>query len=284
MTAREEILQMAEEGVITQEEAQRLLDALGESASGQTVGDTVQEKPPACPPEGVITGCGTRTENPGKKIRVEVEVGGLQLLPSADGRLYSEVKLHSMRDRLSNYNYGVEERGEETVVHMSRKLFRPWGRNEGATLVVYVPRDTAVADCKVNVGGCTAEGVCADQLKLRTETGGIQLTGVHAQEAFVETSTGAINYGKGNAVARRLSLKANVGAVSARLPLDNGFHLSYCTNVGKVSSHLPASVTVHRAGAQNLVGDSGELTYGDGSCAIQIQANTGAIRLTADRS
>ena len=185
MTAREEILQMAEEGVITQEEAQRLLDALGESASGQTAGDTVQEKPPACPPEGVITGCGTRTENPGKKIRVEVEVGGLQLLPSADGRLYSEVKLHSMRDRLSNYNYGVEERGEETVVHMSRKLFRPWGRNEGATLVVYVPRDTAVADCKVNVGGCTAEGVCADQLKLRTETGGIQLTGVHAQEAFV---------------------------------------------------------------------------------------------------
>lgn len=281
MTAREEILQMAEEGVITQEEARRLLDALGDSASGQA-SDAAEEKPPACPSEGVIKGCGTQTEHPGKKIRVEVEVGGLQLLPSRDGRLYSEVKLHSMRDRLSNYNYGVQERGEETVVHMSRKLFRPWGRNESATLVVYVPRDTAVADCKVNVGGCTAEGVCVESLKLRTDTGGVQLTGVHAQDALVETSTGAINYGKGNAVARRLSLKANVGAVSARLPLNNSFHLRYRTNVGKVSNHLPASVTVHRTGAQNLVGDSGEMTYGDGGCQIEIQANTGAIRLAAD--
>ena len=137
MNTRAEILQMVADGVITQEEADRLIDALGASGQGQS--DPPADGKLEAPENWQENGLCTETEEPCQNIRVEVDVGGLKLLPSWDGKLRSEVKMHSMGDRLTNYSYGVETRLGETYLYLKRKMFRPWGRNGGATLVVYVP-------------------------------------------------------------------------------------------------------------------------------------------------
>lgn len=279
MNTRAEILQMVADGVITQEEADRLVEALG--ASEQKEPDPPEE--PA-PPERWSEGLRTETEEPCKNIRIEVEVGGLQLLPSWDHKLRSEVKMHSMGDRLTNYSYGTENRDGETYLYLKRKMFRPWGKNSSATLIVYIPGGLQALNCKVNVGGCQAENICVDVLKLRTETGGVKLSGVHTKETKVRVSTGGIDYGRGNRAASRLELKADVGAVAAFLSLEQGFHLFYSTNVGKVIDKLPSHIRIMKTGGQNIVGDSGEILYGDGACDIKIESSTGAIQLKEDKS
>lgn len=127
MNTRAEILQMVADGVITQEEADRLIDALGASGQGQS--DPPADGKLEAPENWQENGLCTETEEPCQNIRVEVDVGGLKLLPSWDGKLRSEVKMHSMGDRLTNYSYGVETRLGETYLYLKRKMFRPWGRN-----------------------------------------------------------------------------------------------------------------------------------------------------------
>ena len=100
MNTRAEILQMVADGVITQEEADRLIDALG--ASEQKQSDLPEDEKPEAPENWQKNGLCTETEEPCQNIRVEVDVGGLQLLPSWDEKLRSEVKMHSMGDRLTN--------------------------------------------------------------------------------------------------------------------------------------------------------------------------------------
>ncbi len=155
MNTRAEILQMVADGVITQEEADRLIDALGASGQGQS--DPPADGKLEAPENWQENGLCTETEEPCQNIRVEVDVGGLKLLPSWDGKLRSEVKMHSMGDRLTNYSYGVETRLGETYLYLKRKMFRPWGRNGGATLGVYVPSGMQRVNCKVTVGGCQVE-------------------------------------------------------------------------------------------------------------------------------
>lgn len=278
MNTQAEILQMVADGVITQKEADRLVEALG--ASEQKEPDpSVEPAPPERWPEGLRT----ETEEPCKNIRVEVDVGGLQLLPSWDEKLRSEVKMHSMGDRLTNYSYGTENRDGETYLYLKRKMFRPWGKNGGATLVVYVPRNIIALSCKVNVGGCQAENICVEVLKIRTDTGGAKLNKVKTKETEVSVSTGGIDYGRSNRASDRLELKTDVGAVTAFLPLDQGFHLFYRTNVGKLIYKLPSHIRIMKTGSQSIVGDSGEILYGNGACEIQIEAATGAIQLKEDK-
>ena len=281
MNTRAEILQMVADGVITQEEADRLIDALG--ASEQKQSDLPEDEKPEAPENWQKNGLCTETEEPCQNIRVEVDVGGLQLLPSWDEKLRSEVKMHSMGDRLTNYSYGVETRAGETYLYLKRKMFRPWGRNGGATLVVYVPHGLQKVVCKVNVGGCQAENITVEELLIHTDTGGTKLTGVQTKETKVTAATGGIDYGRGNRAANRLELKAEVGAVSAFLSLDQGFHLFYNTNVGKLIYKLPSHIRIMKTGGQNIVGDSGELFYGDGACQIQIESTTCAIQLKEEK-
>ena len=70
-----------------------------------------------------------------------------------------------------------------------------------------------------------------EELHIHTDTGGTRLTGVQTKKTKITTSTGGIDYGRGNRAANQLELKAEVGAVSAFLSLDRGFHLFYNTNV-----------------------------------------------------
>lgn len=278
MNTRAEILQMVEDGVITQEEAERLIEALG--ASEQKEADA-PEMP--APPKNWPNGICTETEEPCKKVRVEVDVGGLQLLPSWDNKLRSEVRMHSMGDRLTNYSYGAEERQGETCLYLKRKMFRPWGINGSATLIVYVPCGIQELNCKVNVGGCQVENICVDVLHLQTDTGGTKLSKVQTKETKVRVSTGGIDYGRGNRATDRLELKADVGAVAAFLSLEQGFHLFYSTNVGKLIYKLPSHIRIMKTGGQNIVGDSGEILYGDGACEMRIESATGAIQLKEDK-
>ena len=279
MNTRAEILQMVKDGVITQEEAQRLIEALSTSETQESgkAEETVR------PPEGRFEGVSPETEKPRRNVRIEVDVGGLQLLPSWDEKLRSEVKMHSIGDRLTNYSYGTEDRDGETYLYLKRKMFLPWGKNGGATLVVYVPRDIIALSCKVNVGGCQVENICVEVLKIRTDTGGAKLNKVKTKETEVRLSTGGIDYGRGNRASNRLKLKTDVGAVTAFLPLDQGFHLFYRTNVGKLIDKLPSHIRIMKTGGQSIVGDSGEILYGNGTCEIQIEAATGAIQLKEDK-
>ena len=281
MNTRAEILQMVADGVITQEEADRLIDALGASGQGQS--DPPADGKLEAPENWQENGLCTETEEPCQNIRVEVDVGGLKLLPSWDGKLRSEVKMHSMGDRLTNYSYGVETRLGETYLYLKRKMFRPWGRNGGATLVVYVPSGMQRVNCKVTVGGCQVENITVEELHIHTDTGGTRLTGVQTKKTKITTSTGGIDYGRGNRAANQLELKAEVGAVSAFLSLDRGFHLFYNTNVGKLIDKLPSHIRIMKTGGQNIVGDSGEILYGDGACQINIESSTGAIQLKEDK-
>lgn len=109
MNTRAEILQMVADGVITQEEADRLIDALGASGQGQS--DPPADGKLEAPENWQENGLCTETEEPCQNIRVEVDVGGLKLLPSWDGKLRSEVKMHSMGDRLTNYSWGGDALG-----------------------------------------------------------------------------------------------------------------------------------------------------------------------------
>ena len=92
-----------------------------------------------------------------------------------------------------------------------------------------------------------------------------------------------IDYGRGNRAANQLELKAEVGAVSAFLSLDRGFHLFYNTNVGKLIDKLPSHIRIMKTGGQNIVGDSGEILYGDSACQINIESSTGAIQLKEEK-
>lgn len=276
MNTRAEILQMVTDGVITQEEADRLIDALGAS-------EQMEAEAPAAPPEGWLEGYCTETEEPRSSIRIEVDVGGLQLLPSSDNKLRSEVRLHSMGDRLTNYSYGTENRDGETYLYLKRKMFRPWGKGGAATLLVYVPQDSGLLTCKVNVGGCQAENIRVEALKIQTDTGGVKLRQVRTKATEVRVTTGGIDYGRGNRAGERLELKADVGAVTAFLPMDHGFHLFYSTNVGKLVYKLPPQIRIMKTGTQSFIGDSGEILYGDGACEMKIETVTGAIQLKEDR-
>lgn len=278
MNTRAEILQMVTDGVITQEEADRLIEALGIPEQAEAVPPEIPAQP-ANWPDGICT----ETEEPCKRVRVEVDVGGLQLLPSSDGKLRSEVKMHSMGDRLTNYSYGTENREGETYLYLKRKMFRPWGINSSATLIVYVPPGLQSLDCKVNVGGCQAENICVDVLKLRTDTGGTKLSGVQTKETKVRTATGGIDYGRGNRAENRLELKADVGAVAAYLSLERGFHLFYSTNVGKLVYKLPSHIRIMKTGKQTVVGDCGEILYGDGTTEIRVESETGVIQLKEEK-
>lgn len=280
MNTRAEILQMVTDGVITQEEADRLIEALGTTEQREAnPAVTAAPKPPADWNKELCT----EPQEPCNNIRVEVDVGGLQLLPSWDDKLRSEVKMHSMGDRLTNYSYGTENREGATFLYLKRKMFRPWGKNGCATLLVYVPRGIESLHCKVNVGGCQAENICVEELSIQTDTGGTKLTRVQTKETKVKTTTGGIDYGRGNRAAERLELKADVGAVSAYLSLEQGFRLLYSTSVGKLINKLPSHIRVMKTGGQNIVGDSGEFLFGDGACDVHIEATTGAIQLREDR-
>lgn len=84
MNTRAEILQMVADGVITQEEADRLIDALGASGQGQS--DPPADGKLEAPENWQENGLCTETEEPCQNIRVDVDVGGLKLLPSWDGK------------------------------------------------------------------------------------------------------------------------------------------------------------------------------------------------------
>uniref|UniRef100_UPI003FF025BC DUF4097 family beta strand repeat-containing protein n=1 Tax=Candidatus Fimivicinus sp. TaxID=3056640 RepID=UPI003FF025BC len=148
---------------------------------------------------------------------------------------------------------------------------------------VYVPSGMQRVNCKVTVGGCQVENITVEELHIHTDTGGTRLTGVQTKKTKITTSTGGIDYGRGNRAANQLELKAEVGAVSAFLSLDRGFHLFYNTNVGKLIDKLPSHIRIMKTGGQNIVGDSGEILYGDGACQINIESSTGAIQLKEEK-
>lgn len=214
-------------------------------------------------------------------IIISADNADIEILPHANQTVNIEVKGN---DPENDVTTSVKE--EALLIHLEHsrnKLFQFDLFSSVSSLKVYVPEKVfALLHVESDNGRIKAEGIKADDFRVKTDNGLIQLSDLIAENVSVETDNGKIDL---EDVEGEIYAETDNGAIELITDnLDRKIELK--TNIGMIkikTSTKPTNAEIHAVvdlGSISIFGNSNASTvYGNGEHQIKLTTDIGQIKV-----
>ncbi|WP_420641924.1 hypothetical protein [Candidatus Leptofilum sp.] len=214
----------------------------------------------------------TETVEAKTKLDVWVEIGSVEIRPSADDNLHIEATYRHMDIWVERHEGTIFVRAEQDADFIQKlaRLFR--NNHPKAKLIIDVPAHCPI-QAKTVTGSMAIEGVAAP-VSARVVAGQLRMQDIDGS-IYAKAVTGQLTY-TGNLTDENHRFESATGEIVLTIPETVNAQLSAKTGVGNVSCTLP--LTDQRA-ERHLVGGNLWGILGSGAGRIKAKIGTGTLEI-----